>query len=729
MDDSTTNPPNTDISNTTQGLDSLSNSGDRAQQVVRKVANGLSALGDASKDSADNLSIFDKVAKMAEETIGGIGKESDGASGFFKRFADMSLQSANAFNLMNAALMGAPRLLKNIAKDESLTSFSSQIKTLANDASGLSGPLGAIAKMMGVNLSNSSGLLRPLEEVKREVLNLGEAIDSSINFQRAVFNVAAQSGQLNTLFALSGTNLEKLSNVSKDYADQLSNVQKATHITREEAGKYFNDLGQLPPIYNDNADAATKAANTVSQLATDITLAHGSGQTFNQVLTQSKTLLETFNVPAARANEITAEGSELSKAFGLNITDTTSFLTQMAGTFQLLGDNTEGVSGIFKEFFGGLREGGLGIKPAIETIAQMGQSLAHLTIAQKAFLSAQSGGPGGLLGGIQIERDLAAGKSQEVMEKLRKSFLQHTGGQVITRDQVNDQATASQYERQVKMLQSGAFGGIAKTDEQAAAILKAFSKPNDKKSADTALQDVMKQGADYQKLSYTALDHIGSTLDDIALHGGFAGADLVQSGLTSLGASEGENNALNANTADAKNKLKRVGGSGSDMSTQYSNEANTALGRDFTGLGTTFGSLFSAIKTATVSPKHATGQSEADMRKELDQKLSQTMHNRTAGMSKDEMAKALQALDQTSGSKSSIVGAAVNHSLGNAGAHGAVPAHLLQANTGAHLQGKNTGGTAADKEKINLTINVNVDGKKLMQSNQNVALHGQPINN
>jgi hypothetical protein len=62
-----------------------------------------------------------------------------------------------------------------------------------------------------------------------------------------------------------------------------------------------------------------------------------------------------------------------------------------------------------------------------------------------------------------------------------------------------------------------------------------------------------------------------------------------------------------------------------------------------------------------------------------------------------------------------------------AGAH---PATGAGAHPGAHPGGPAVASRAASPTKpdnINLTVNVNVDGKKISQSNQNVALHWQPI--
>lgn len=713
----------------TDALKAAGISTDAINQIVGKVIDSFSKMTSATKDVTQSFSAFDSISKLTGTSIGELGTSADGTSNFLDRLKNMSLQSANAFNMVGAALMGSSELLKSIGSDKSMTTLSKSIAQVVNDSRGLAGPLGAMVDMLGVNLTKVIGgqiITKSLEEIRREVTNLGGAIDQHLNMERAVFNMTTQTGQVNTLFGSTGVTLSTLSDVARKYEESLNNIATATHSDREATGSYFEALRKLPPMYKDNSDAATITTNQMKQLQQNITLAHGSGQTFNDVLSQSKTLLDTFNMTGKNVNEITVEGAELTKNFGVNIADTTGFLTQMANTFQMLGDNTEGVTAIFGSFFNGLRDGGLGIKPAIETIKQMGESLAHLSIAQKAFISGRTGGPGGLLGGIELERDLAAGKSAEVMERLRKSFTQSLpGGQVINRDQVNDQASASQYEAQVRKLQSSAFGNIAKSDEQAAAILKAFSsgKPIDTKTANDALAGVMKTGTDYQKLSYTRVDHIAATLDQIAVHGGTAAADIVQKGLTQVGASGKETTGLQGITADAMARVARVETPG-DKSQQYSNEALTGGIRDLHDvMSSSIPSLSDAAKRALSSPTGATDPANARAFNQLEAQRADFQRMLKGGtMSKDNYAAQIGAIDTyekmhslaPDATKSKMVGQAAQMATGmHAG--GRQTPHAPQPPT-AHTT------SVSGPEKLAATINVYIDGKKIHQSSQQAAL-------
>jgi hypothetical protein len=717
------------IADAAKQAEALGTAGEKAVPILEQLTHKLLDTGKAGKEAASSMGMFERISNATGVSLDNLGRGGAGAGQFFNQLKQKMDDNAKAVSIFNAAIMGAPALLRQAGESGSkgFASISGQITDLVGDFKSVTGPVEALAKTLGfsgaeIGLAKIGGPL--FDQFKEKLTNVGQNIDANLNFQRAVFNMAAQSGQLDTILGRTSQNLNNLGNMSKDYEQSLNAVRLATGVSGEAAGKYFQSLSSLPPVLDDTTSGSQRMAEQMDQLQKNITLASGSGQQFDEVLAQSKTLLETFNVPASRVNEITAEGSQLSKDYGVSIGDTTRFLTDMAGTFQLLGDNTEGMTDIFNEFFSGLREGGLGIKPAIQTISDMGKSLAGLTIAQKAFLSSRTGGPGGLLGGIQIEQELAKGDVKGVMDKLQKSFLQQTGGKVITRDEVKDQATASQYERQVKLLQSGAFGGIAKTDEQAAAILKAFSHPSiNQKDATQALKETMDQGTNYQKLSNSALNHIAATLDSLTLGGGAAAAEIFQRGATEMGGPEEVARGLRAGREQATRTAQGVGGGGGDMSDKYSRDAIAALGKNFSEFGAATKGIMQQMHGKTGAA--AVDRGDADFRAIEQQKALVQRQYQGGTLSPEMLKRAMHQLNADEGNRlnrGGIVGTAAHQVVGQQVAGAAHPG--AHPGTTTAVAARATSPTKPDN--INLTVNVNVDGKKLQQNNQNVALHWQP---
>jgi hypothetical protein len=676
-----------------------------AQQAIvsKAVADGLSKISMVAKEASSTFSIFNVVQELANQGFDLLKTKSEAAGA--------------GIDLLAAALIGPSKLLSQIAVDKSMSSLSESIKQVAADTRGIFGPLGSVASALGIafDFRAVSKAGPALEELKQKVINLGANMEQHINLERAVFNMATQTGQLNEMFSRTGYTLSGLSNLATTYSEKLLKVAVATGSDNAEVGKYFDVMSKFPPIYGENIDAATAVANQMERLSKTMTLARGSGQSVTEGLSQQKTLMDTFNVSAERSNDITVEGSQLTEKFGVNIATTTGFLTEMASSFKFLGDNTQGATAIMNEFFGGLRDGGLGIGPAMETIKQMTESLSHLNIAQKAFLSARTGGPGGLLGGIEIERDLAAGKSKEVLDKLRDSFLKATGGKVITREDVHTQQEAAEFTKQRAMLQSGAFGGIAKSDEQAAAILKAFSRPGgvDLKTANDALADVMKKGQDYQKLSYTKVDHIAQTLDGMAVRGGVKAADIVQGALTFGGASEKERGKLGAISNTAERDVKSIVNPRLDRSTVTSLEGRTDLANDMGDIPNTLGDLKNKLEEKFAPNRGATNSQTANdamaqARKE-EAFFKNALKSGDSGMSKETAMKELHAVQmreqELARSRGNQVGTAA-HQAAN------IPATQGAASTRAQATAHPPGATTTVPDN-NIVVNVYVDGKHI----------------
>ena len=303
------------------------------------------------------------------------------------------------------------------------------------------------------------------------------------------------------------------------------------------------------------------------------------------------------------------------------------------------------------------------------------------------------------------------------------------GGKVITREEVTTQAQASQYEAQVRKLQSGAFGNIAKTDEQAAAILKAFSsnKPADLKTANEALKGVMDQGVNYQKLSYTRVDYISSVLDGIAVHGGAAGADVIQKGLTEVGAGGRELTALQGITAEAGRRVERVEQPG-DKTRQYSNETITGGIKAINEfLPVTLTALGKGIKDAVTTPGGPSTPDAGSIKifNQLEAQRADFQRMLKSGtLSQQDYSKQMGAIDSyeklhplsPNQTKGKLVGEAVQHA---AGTHpGAQPQHPQPSTV-------RTATATSNPETLSATINVYIDGKKIQQSSQAAALGPQ----
>lgn len=703
----------------------VKNYGITATSALGQVVEAFRKQKEAAQQAASGLSGYEGVAKLTSNVLQKLGVDLGTTSQAFQKINSLTQTQTNQIATMSTALMGASKLFAGIGDNSGLNNFSSQITNIISSAKGITGPFKAIADAMGfkdVNLGN-------LSSIKTEMLamatNLGKGTDSALAFSRETFNLAARTGTLGELYTRTGAGLANLNNVSLDAATKLQNIGVATNLTQEEVGKYYTELGKLPEAYKQVIGAGDRATGSTTDFQKIIQLAHGTGQTFNEVLGQTVKMWENYGKVGDDALAVTARATDLQKLFGLRLEDTTGFLSTMSDSFKLLGDNTDGVSKIFNQFFSGLREGGLGIKPAIDTIAQMSSSLSSLTMAQKAFLSGRTGGPGGLLGAINIEKDLAAGKSAEVFDKLRQAFTQQVGGQgnIISREQVGNQQQAAEFTRQRQLLQSGAFGGVAKTDEQAAAILKAFQRPNQEgiKNVAEIIKGSVAAGSDIEKKSNTELVRANASLDQLKLIGSFIALNTIQKGTTAEGTGA-LRDQLAANVAEAAARSTEKRGTGQDTSREETTRTLEDLARNVGRVGTTTESMVKAAKENFASPKSTKEITDAQNEEyRLKKSIIDQQRNRIEGagstMTDTSRASALKnvaaqeaALEASRtarpATRASQVGEATAASLREHAAASRSPAGNVSAHAGAPTAPGKTG------EKLDLTVNVYVDGKK-----------------
>jgi hypothetical protein len=153
-------------------------------------------------------------------------------------------------------------------------------------------------------------------------------------------------------------------------------------------------------------------------------------------------------------------------------------------------------------------------------------------LAQKAFLSAQTGGPGGLMGAFQIEKMLKEGDIEGVFKKVRDQMQKQLGPIVTLEDAASSPAAAAQLARQTAMLRSGPLGAMARTDQDAYRILESMKTgaPPPAALGDT-VQAAMGRGEEMEaRRSLTVVKDIKDIIAEADLAGGMAALKFLQAG-------------------------------------------------------------------------------------------------------------------------------------------------------------------------------------------------------
>lgn len=425
---------------------------------------------------------------------------------------NLSGNMATAFDLITQSVFGATKAFDvfNSSVDQS-QSFSTQMKVLE----GAGKLTNSVLREFAVALGASPKVLNAgADAIKTFVVEMANGADASMKLQTGFLQMMGTTGSLNDVFLEAGNGLQDLNNVLLKQSLMINEISGATGASSSQVANFYKLLGEtIPGSVSQQVSGVDKMGRSYNTLQDAMTLAAGTGRNVKNVIDDMSTAWETYGLSGTDALEFTAKMSELSNKFGINLKYTESFVKANADAFKMLSDSADNGTNSFNRWFDSLRNTGLSAKQSSDIIQQMTTQMGNLTIAQKAFLSAQSGGPGGLRGAMQIENLLRQGKVDEVLQKAEQALKKQFGNKIFTQQEAEtSEFAASQFVRQRQLLQSSAFGGLAKDDKQATRILEAFKSGTSPvaalKSPEGALNESLKRGEDVQSRSLSQLTRL-----------------------------------------------------------------------------------------------------------------------------------------------------------------------------------------------------------------------------
>jgi hypothetical protein len=505
-------------------------------EEVAKSAEYLGGLIDKVKSSFSGIGGITGIFKNV------IDQASSGLNALSDRFSNLkSLTDAEtlAMSALSAETLGASQMFKGAG--EGLNLFSNQIKDVIVGAKKAAQPieaLGNIASSLGLKIDlskikpgDTGAINEAAKAIENMALRLFGSADASLIAQDRIIQTTAAAGGLGKMFAEAGVNLQNINNVALETQKTLADTIAATHMTTSDGkikvGEYYEALGKIPGAMRQTIDAASGTAGQVNMLTATIQLAKGSGREYTDIIKDMAGAYKTLGLSGDGAAKFTARMGEVSNKFNVELSAVRDSLTGTAGLFSKIGTENqaastimEGATRIVNNYMQALKDTGISGAVALSIIHDMTAKVTDLTTAQKAFLSSQSGGPGGLRGAFDIELKMKEGKINEVFEDVRKTMMKQFGKIVSVEEASKDEGAAQQLTRQRLMLQQGPLGQFAKTDQDAGRILEAFSKvtSGEKAPADlssTIVQDTMKAGKDLQEKTATDINKMQANIEKI----------------------------------------------------------------------------------------------------------------------------------------------------------------------------------------------------------------------
>lgn len=491
-------------------------------------------------EAANKLgSVFNSLSDFtskAANVLRDLSKNIAGVSGNLSQMAKLSEESSMRIGMLTTAAIGARDAFTSMGNIDTsgLNLFVKQIKDVEQillSGDNLSSQAATQFRNAVANLAQASGLQMPLNMgitgLANFAINMLRSADNALKLQTAIIQLSAQTGELDEVYGSAGEKLDNLNSVLAIQNKIMNDTAKATQLPDEAVQQYYLQLGTIPKALSSVITTSHATGATTSMLTATIQMATGSGRKFTDVVDDLHFAFKQYNAVGEDSLKFTARIAEISRNYGIELEDVRKSLRQTAEAFRdygAAGENAgkmlESAAKVTNQYINALQSSGLSGERAAEITAQITAQVSRLNLAQKAFISAQTGGPGGLIGAFQIEKMMKEGDIEGVMNKMRATFMRQFGRIISLEEASKSPAAAAQLTRQITFLQQGPLGGFAKTDQDAVRILEAFDKigkgkAGTKELAADILQKSMDKGAKLQETMASDISIIRTTLQNI----------------------------------------------------------------------------------------------------------------------------------------------------------------------------------------------------------------------
>lgn len=351
-----------------------------------------------------------------------------------------------------------------------------------------------------------------------------EHASSAEHLEQSYLNLLGATGNLNKAF--DGVNLKTLDDEVGKFNILLQNTAGQSNKTLSEIGQLAVGLGKIPGAMDQVIKTGGGVDDQLTSMVGVLRLAAGAQRDVTDVVKAMDIAYENLSNPQGQVNDNMQKGaqffalmSEASQKLGLRFSDTQGYLEHISNAFKNIGDNTQGATNILARFTGALQSTGLTAKASVDVVQGMVDSIKNLEMGTKALISARSGGPGGLQGAFQVENLLRQGKVDQVAKMTEQALRQQFNGRIYTQEEAaRSPQAASQFLRQRTLLQSSAFGGLARDADTATRLLEALKQGPMQagsviKESMSAVKETTGRGNEIQQRQYTVLNKLNSGMD------------------------------------------------------------------------------------------------------------------------------------------------------------------------------------------------------------------------
>ena len=462
------------------------NSANRSLDITHKTSVNL--INSIQQFGQDSLKTFQALSNSSHESIDSLGDVNTGLTTIVSTVGLLTLGGGSAFSSLN----------------------DSAKYTTSNISNTLNPVLEAAIKLLGGGNSALANNIKQLGDVGFK------AVDSINNLETSLLALHGSSGSLTKILEQTGSTQSNLTKLTDEYTASIARTAQKTGSSVSSVIEYSKEIMKIPGLYD--SVIKTPLGENLSFTEAAMKLTRGTTQDFGATLDIAKEQMLNFGDSVNSPLELISRMFNVTQSLGIPFSNVQSQIKNVSEQFKFLGDNTQGALTIFESLGEGLKKSKLGPAAMTEIVNDVVNSVGKLDIAQKSFLSSQSGGAGGLQGGYQIDQLLSEGKIDEVYKKIQASLKQEFGGKITTlKEGASDAGSAQQLTKEVAFLTQGPFGQIVKDAPEAYKLLEGFKNgKNEPVSGPTenqlqsGLSKNLDIGTSIQKNQFTELQKISN---------------------------------------------------------------------------------------------------------------------------------------------------------------------------------------------------------------------------
>ncbi len=351
--------------------------------------------------------------------------------------------------------------------------------------------------------------------------NFAIKIDAARDAENAMLRLQAQSGDLGDTFKKFGNDLSGIDRMMSNFGNQISDVSDRTGAAPDKIRELAQTMGAIPGRLQGMSQFADSTGEKMDNLTAVIKISRGTFHDIDKVMEVVNNQFNKFGTSQDNALKIVSRMQSATEQLGLPLSNIKGFVDSAASSFKFLGDNSQSALTIMGGLAPALKKSGLGPEAITELLSGVTDGIAKLDVAQRAFISSQAGGPGGLQGAAQIQLLQQQDRSDEILNMIKGGLSKQFGnrGAISLQEAAGDQGLAAQRQKQIAFLTQGPFGQLVQGEQGASKLLDAFKAGTaDSKallSAEDATKQAITKGEGEQKRQTTVLETARNTLDRI----------------------------------------------------------------------------------------------------------------------------------------------------------------------------------------------------------------------